>query len=312
MTANVTTPPTVDGPACDPTPEDLRHFAERGYLKPFDILDAPTIEALRPTFEKILSGRLQSPVYDRTTHRDWHLYYRNLMTMVYRPEVINRLRALLGENLLCWRSSIFHKAPGDALLDWHQSSLFAGEEYGLFKPALMPPADYELYTDLFNVSVWIALDDVTAENGAMMVAAGTQNRQYPVKKVPFLDSVFGELFKDNLGRSGDDSRMAELSQRYACETIFDPETEGAEVDIITMKAGQGFIFTDRVLHGSLPNRTTDQRRLGVNFRVTTPQVQVYPHRRHGDFIDGNDHDIRLHACVMLAGSDTVGHNVYLN
>ncbi|CAM3750033.1 phytanoyl-CoA dioxygenase family protein [Kibdelosporangium persicum] len=294
------------------TDAQISEFNERGYLGPFDLLDADQIASLRPTFDTILSGRLRSPIYDRTTHRDWHLHFKNLLTIPYRNEVLSRVKPLLGENLLVWRTSIFHKAARDGALDWHQSSLFAGEEYGLFKPALEPPPEYQLYTDLFNLSVWVALDDVTAENGAMQIAVGTHVKQYPVKRIPFSESVFGKVFYDNLVRAGDTERLAELSDRYACETIFDPVAEGVDVDTIEMKAGQFIIFTDRVMHGSLPNTTEDARRLAMNFRITIPEVTVYPHRNHGDFIDGNDHDISRHACVMLSGSDRHGKNIYLN
>ncbi|MGF7234846.1 MAG: phytanoyl-CoA dioxygenase family protein [Frankia sp.] len=294
------------------TPDESLQFQDRGYIGPFDLADQNAVEKLDPTLDTILSGKLQSPIYQRTTHRDWHLHYRNLLSLCYRPEVIHRVQSLLGPDLLIWRSSIFHKAPGDGALAWHQSSLFAGEEYGIFKPALAPPPEYEVYTDLFNLSVWVALDDVTAANGAMQIAAGTQNRQYPVKKVPFADSVFGKVAYDNFARAGDTQRLAELSERYACETIFDAAAEGTQIDTIEMRKGQFFIFTDRVLHASLENSTEDERRLAINFRVTVPQVTVYPHRGWGDMVDGNDHDISRHACVMLSGEDRFGHNLYLN
>jgi non-heme Fe2+,alpha-ketoglutarate-dependent halogenase len=293
-------------------PEEIAEFHERGYLGPFDLLDVEEVNQIRPTFDTILSGRLQSPIYHRTTHRDWHLHYKNLLSLCYRPQVIRRVQSLLGDDLLIWRTSIFHKAPGDGALAWHQSSLFAGEEYGIFKPALAPPPEYEIYTDLFNLSVWIALDDVTAENGAMQIAVGTHVKQYPVRKVPFSESVFGKVAYDNFVRAGDTERLAELSERYACETIFDPDEEGVAVDTIEMKRGQFIIFTDRVMHGSLANTTEDERRLAINFRVTVPQVTVYPHREWGDMIDGNDHDISGHACVMLSGQDRFGKNLYLN
>src|SRR6266545_5694342 len=249
---------------------ELSAFNERGFIGPFDLLDTDQLAALRPTFETILFGNLQSPIYHRTTHRDWHLHYKNLLSIAYRNEVVSRVQTLLGEDLLVWRTSIFHKAPKDGPLAWHQSSLFAGEEYGLFKPALAPPPEYQIYTDLFNLSVWVALDDVTVENGAMQIAAGTHMKQYPVRKVPLSESVFGKTFYDNLVRSGDTGRLAELADRYACDTIFDPVAEGVEVVNLTMKAGQFIIFTDRVMHGSLPNLTEDQRRLAINFRVTVP------------------------------------------
>lgn len=296
----------------DLTPGELAKFDATGYLGPFDLLDEDQASRLSPTLEGILNGGLHSPIYGRTTHRDWHLRHRNLMSPCYRPEVQDRVRSLLGPNLLVWRTSIFHKAPGDGDLAWHQSSLFAGEEYGIFKPALAPPPELQLWTDMFNLSVWVAFDDVTAENGAMQIARGSHVRQWPVRRVPLRQSVFGRVFVDNLVRSGDQTRLAELDERFAVETIFDPEVEGLEVDTIEMRRGQFMIFTDRVMHCSLPNRTDDQRRLAMNFRVTTPEVVVYPHREWGEMVDGNDHDISRHACVMMCGEDRVARNVYIN
>lgn len=294
------------------SPAEISSFHARGYLGPFDLLDADALVAIRPTFESIVSAGLTSPIYRRTTHRDWHLHYKNLLTMVYRPQLIHRVQSLLGEDLIVWRSSIFHKAPGDGALDWHQSSLFAGEEYGIFKPALQPPPEYGVYTDLFNVSTWIALDDVTEANGAMQIAVGTHKKQYPVRRVPLAESVFANVFRDNLTRAGDDRRLAELDERYACITLFDPQAEHVPVDTVEMRAGQFIIFTDRVMHCSLANTTTDERRLAINFRITLPQVEVYPHQAWGDMIDGNDHDITDHANVMLSGQDRFGKNKYLN
>ncbi|MEK6266552.1 MAG: phytanoyl-CoA dioxygenase family protein [Clostridium sp.] len=232
--------------------------------------------------------------------------------MVYRPQVIERLKSLLGDNLMIWRSSIFHKAPGDSSLGWHQSSLFAEEEYGLFKPALLPLSKYDTYGEIFNLSCWIALDDVTIENGAMQVAEGTHMKQYPIRKVPFKDSVFGKVAYDNFKRNGDFERINELDSRYACDTLFDSESEDAKIRTMVMKAGQGYIFTDRIMHNSLANVTNDKRRLAINFRVTTPDTVVYPHRLDGDFVDGNDHNIKNHGCVMLNGESKDSNNVFFN
>lgn len=292
---------------------ELENFNTRGFTDPFDIIESHEIQKFKSTFQKIIEeDKLHSPIYNMVTHRDWHLQYRNLLLMVYRPQVIERLKSLLGNNLIIWRSSIFHKAPGDGALAWHQSSLFAGEEYGIFKPALLPPNNYETYGELFNVSCWIALDDVTIKNGAMQIAQGTHKKQYPIKKVPFKDSVFAKVAYDNFTRNGDLERLKLLESRYACETIFDPEIENVEVKTIEMKAGQGYIFTDRVMHNSLPNITMDQRRLAINFRVTIPEVLVYPHRIHNDLVDGNDHNIKHHGCIMLNGQSMGEGNIYFN
>jgi hypothetical protein len=42
-----------------------------------------------------------------------------------------------------------------------------------------------------------------------------------------------------------------------------------------MKAGQFVIFTERVMHGSLPNITPDVSRLGVSGRYVLPTVKIH-------------------------------------
>jgi non-heme Fe2+,alpha-ketoglutarate-dependent halogenase len=50
--------------------------------------------------------------------------------------------------------------------------------------------------------------------------------------------------------------------------------ESRVVDL-EMKAGQFVIFTERVMHGSLPNITSDQSRLGVSGRYVQPSVKIH-------------------------------------
>lgn len=285
-------------------------FNESGYIGPFDCLSGEEVDSIRATMGKVISNPV-SPLYNMVTARDWHLVYRNLSEIAYKKTVVEKLVQLLGPDLIIWRTSAFYKAAGDGPLGWHQAHLFAGEEYGLYKPALEPPRGAREYTDLFCLSVWFAMDDVTIENGCVQVAKGTHRKQYPCKKVPLLESEFADLFIKGLGRAGDEARLEELSKRFGNQTIFEPEAEQSEVVDLEMKRGQFFIFTDRVVHGSRANTTKDGR-LAINVRITTPAVTVYPHRLESDYIDGNDHDIREHACVILTGQDSHGKNVYLN
>ena len=60
-----------------------------------------------------------------------------------------------------------------------------------------------------------------------------------------------------------------------------------------MKAGQFFLFTERMLHYSAAN-TSDCRRLGLAIRITIPIVRCYK-RYH------------LH---LVRGEDRMGFNVY--
>jgi len=292
------------------TTEQKKDFEENGYVGPLRGFGAELAGRMKATLESILSEKL-SPTYGHMTHRDWHLSKPGLLQMLLREDVISKLKQLLGDDIILWRSSIFNKSPGAGRLGWHQAHLFAGEEYGNYKPAFYPPNDIS-EDDHYCLSVWFALDDITVDNGPMIFAKGTHKKRYPVTKVPFLESEFANVFKDFSEKTNNPAILERFKNRYANETLFDPEIENTEVQSMPMKAGEFLIFSDRTMHASLPNITEDQGRLGINFRVIKPSVEIYPHQYDGDLMDGNDHNVDNHACVMVAGQDSFGLNKYQN
>jgi non-heme Fe2+,alpha-ketoglutarate-dependent halogenase len=98
-----------------------------------------------------------------------------------------------------------------------------------------------------------------------------------------------------------------LSQKMAKVTPFEPDPE--RLVTLPMKKGQFVIFTERTMHGSLPN-TSDKNRVAINCRVTFTDTLIYPGRLEGDYIDGSNIDISAHRCVLLSGEDKNGQNVY--
>ena len=44
------------------------------------------------------------------------------------------------------------------------------------------------------------------------------------------------------------------------------------------------------MHSS-PANSSSQPRIGINARYIRPSVQIYPHRKKGDYIDGTGNDI---------------------
>jgi non-heme Fe2+,alpha-ketoglutarate-dependent halogenase len=189
--------------------------------------------------------------------------------------------------------------------------------------------------------VWVALNDITVENGAVQFVRGSHKTRYPYHMVPLIDSAFFhdpfigvddpqvivklakqcklvlDIDTSNLfdGVNVSDYTMDEikayvyqkLSEKRAKLTPFSPEPD--YLVTMTMRKGQFFIFTERTMHGSLPNRT-QQSRLGINCRVTTTDTLIYPGRLRGDFIDSSNLDISKHHCILLSGKDKNGQNVY--
>jgi ectoine hydroxylase-related dioxygenase (phytanoyl-CoA dioxygenase family) len=117
-----------------------------------------------------------------------------------------------------------------------------------------------------NFSAWIALDETTEHNGAVRLLPGTHKLTIP--HVPTMEDVYSPMQAD---------------PRY-----FD--ANGPVVEM-RLQPGQFFLFTDRTLHQSPPNRT-QQTRMGLAVRFTVPLVRV-------------DHDLGV---LVVRGQDRLGFN----
>jgi len=124
-----------------------------------------------------------------------------------------------GPTVVLWGSQIFCKPAGTGLaVPWHQD--------GHFWP-IRP---------LATCSVWIAIDDVTLENGAMQFIPGSQRER--------------RLF-DHIK---DDSKDSALNATLAADQF---DLAAAAVD--DLKAGALSLHDVFLIHGSEPNRSNKRR-----------------------------------------------------
>lgn len=312
--------------------QQQRDFERDGFVGPLPrFLPIDEIDALRRELDDGVSSCRSHPLYGRFSVRDWHLVSPLAMRLFTHPAIVRRLQQLAGEDLLLWRSNVFHKSPGQGERGWHQEwGWFNGEEIGNDRPALIPTS---VDGDWWNLTVWVALDDITLENGPLRFARGSQKTRLPIRMVRMVDSAFfqdpfsGEpdvatlvaRARDNrLVLDIDTSRMfdgidAQLLSRDALKTYVrnwlaslqaaNPlpfEIPAESVVTLTMQKGDFVIFSERTMHASLPNDTA-RSQLAINCRVTTSDTLVYPGRLRGDFIDGANLDISRHRCVLLSG-----------
>jgi ectoine hydroxylase-related dioxygenase (phytanoyl-CoA dioxygenase family) len=123
-----------------------------------------------------------------------------------------------------------------------------------------------------NISAWLAIDESTVENSCVQLIPGTHRKTIAhIKSTP--EMVFAEMADP---------------VRYDASKAINME----------LKPGQFFLFNERTLHHSFPNRS-NKRRLGLAVRVTVPFVRVY--------YEGG----RLfpaHKNIMLCGEDRMGFN----
>lgn len=322
------------------SPEELSKFERDGFIGPFDAFLAPSeIAELRAYFEDLMTNCHDHPLYGRFSVRDYHLVNPLVKDMFTCPAIVNRLRSLAGEDLVLWRSKVFYKRAGEGELGWHQDwGYFNGEEIGNDKPSLLPTKTKHAW----DLAVWMALDDITFDNGPLRFTRGSHKKRYPIEMVPMPKSAFfhdpfigvedpaviielarrsrlvldvdtSHLFDDvdtsTLTIEGTRKIVQERLSRQKAAITLPFDCDSSEIVTVLPKAGQFVIFTERTMHGSLSN-TSARSRIAINCRVTTTDTLIYPGRLRGDFIDGSNVDISRHKCILLSGRDLNGQNVY--
>ena len=91
-----------------------------------------------------------------------HLDSRLIYELCAHPEIVARLRALYGPDLVLWNSAFWIKSPGDPAVPWHQDL-----HYWPMDPPL-------------NFSVWLAVTEANAENGGLCYLPGSHLEVLPV------------------------------------------------------------------------------------------------------------------------------------
>jgi len=182
-----------------------------------------------------------------------HLDNRTIYDLCAHPTIMDRVESILGPDIVLWQSNFFNKPPGAKEIPWHQDMNFWSSE---IEPGI-------------NVSAWLAIDDTDLANSCVQLMPRSHRRMIPhVKAAP------EQAFKEQ----GDPDHIGIDSDRVVKMEI---------------KAGQFFLFTERMLHHSTAN-TSDRRRLGLAIRITIPIVRCY----------------KKHHVNLVRGKDRMGFNIY--
>lgn len=231
------------------TTVEVRQFHRNGYLGPFTACSVAEMEEVRTKIETevlVTEGpNKKNPRQAR--HQDHRLVY----DLITAPSIVGRAQSLLGDTVVIWASYFFNKEPGDRELPWHQDLNFWPTE-----PAL-------------SLSMWMAIDDVTAENACVQIIPGSHR-----KVLTHVRAREGMGFRE-------EADPAEVDETKAIDMI--------------LKPGQFFLFNERLLHHSNSNHST-KRRLGLSARYTAPFVEI---------LDPDDPPLFPgHACIVATGTDT--------
>lgn len=289
---------------------DVRFFHENGYVGPFDLMPPEKMKSIQEhlvnsTLKKesgvwsFSKGDYEFDTSDGADTPEKREYYLKLVNQINRhleepmllelyqhPAVTERCAQLLGPDLLLWRTKFFGVPPHSPGTRIHQASTWLYENK---QEAVVTPKDVE---QLYHLAIWIALTDANKENGCMIIYPGTHKEIYPIKLGDFAaNTVYGS-------RDGEVDYPGEL-----------PEPHYLEV-----KAGQFFFFSERVIHGSLDNKT-GQTRWGINGRITTTETQVYTPKMLDQAHCSKDFKMKKLSldkwrAVLIRGEDNYGYNRY--
>jgi ectoine hydroxylase-related dioxygenase (phytanoyl-CoA dioxygenase family) len=227
-------------------------FATKGYSGPHAVLtELQAAEFARQCeasiWRSLPVGRKRPNLYHR------HLDCAHVFRICTLPQILAAVQSVLGTDVLLHTSDFFIKEPGASEIPWHQDGL------NLFVDDALAP-----------ITVWLALDACTLENGCLELIPGSHRAPVEHRSCasPYLYGVFAT-----------------------------PEATARAASIsVQMKPGEMLLFHSLMLHRSGPN-LSPSRRAGLSIRYLRPNVRI----NHDAIFAG-------HKAVLVSGADEFSIN----
>jgi hypothetical protein len=221
------------------SPEQVATYRREGFL----IHDAPVFAPdefarLKTHFEGLLAAL---PPGERPEAMDVpHFGHPALFEWLFADAVLDLVEPLIGPDIALWSSHFIAKPKGDGRrVPWHEDSYY-------WRGRLDP---------MEVVTVWLAIDPSTPENGAMYVIPRTHGNGYSdYEPVDLTENVFDEEIKKS---------QRDESRAVAC----------------VLAPNQASLHDAKLMHGSPPNHSA-QRRCGYTMRYIPTHVRVRPDDDH--------------------------------
>lgn len=212
------------------TPDERARYERNGQLTPQWRLPTAQLNRMQDALEQLLKARPEiRPDFIALPHVPWEgpggtEIAREFFDFATDPDLLDLVSAVIGPDIVLWASSVFCKPPGVGLeVPWHQDG-----QYWPIRPRA-------------TVTVWIALDDVTRENGCMRVIPGSHR--------------MGEF----------SHQVSDREDLVLSNVLDDPRIDLTQAYDVTLEAGQLSLHDANLVHGSQPNRS-QHRRAGFALR----------------------------------------------
>lgn len=211
---------------------DVKKFHEDGYLiYHHPVFPEDKFVRLKAFFENLLDNL---PPGKRPEAMDVpHFAHPELFEWLLADEVLDLVEPFLGPNIALWSSHFICKPKGDGLaVPWHEDSAYWN--------SLLDRQEV--------VTVWLAIDDSTVENGCMRIIPKTHHHGFSdYEPVDRERHVFGSRVKPE---------QMDESTAVDCE----------------IKAGEAHLHHAKLIHGSNAN-TSDKRRCGYTMRYMPTNIK---------------------------------------
>lgn len=248
--------------------EQVEFYKREGYLLYNEPVFTPSkFDALKAHFEEKLANL---PNGMRPEAMDVpHFADPKLFTWLFDDEVLDLVEPIIGPDIALWSSHFISKPQGDGKrVPWHEDSAY-------WKDRLNP---------MEVVTVWLAIDPSSPENGGMSVIPHTHNT----------------------GRKGFSDYDAVDAEKnvFHIEILKEQRPEERAVPLV-LKPNECSLHDGRLMHGSPPNTST-QRRCGYTMRYIPTSVKWTPEAGHqiylarGKDIAGNNYADSAQAYPELA------------
>jgi non-haem Fe2+, alpha-ketoglutarate-dependent halogenase len=276
--------------------ERVKSFERDGFIGPIRLYQPEEARSILKEVRARAQDLGHALYPDSPVNYDRHFDIPELSRHVTHPEAVRHLRALLGPDVLCWRTEWFPKFPGSEGTEWHAVRDYS---YASGVPQIVPTD--ETQDSCFDLTVWTTFTESTRENGCMKFIPGSHKRE-----------LFDERKEARTGRSVGynalDAGTAFFGYRFAefkIDPSWDPDSE--EVVSLEMDAGECVIFTARCVHGSWPNTSQRKTRFAIASRYVPTHVRIYADQERF-MAHGSVHDLARYGAVLVSGEDRFAHN----
>lgn len=238
---------------------DVNQYHIDGFMKFGQILTCEEVDEARAHVDEMVAGLKEGerPEWFNMTHVNDEFMY----DLCRHPRILDVVERFIGPNIVLFASHLICKPGGDGMAaPWHQDSTY------------WPLEPMEIMT------LWLAIDEATTENGCMRVIPKTH--------------TLGELAHEERDTSENLLHLGLDITRF----------EGHEIVDCVLKPGECTFHEARLVHGSSPN-TSPKRRAGYTIRYMPVTTKL--NREPGSWYEN-------HPLYLLRGQDANGNNEYVN